>query len=153
MGISYEKSMVTTSYTTDINVPMARVFEYTNDPAKMPEWSNILRCEGEPGMPMGSVVTVETQFLGRRSVFKVEMIENDGHSRTKGRTIRGPVKFETTHQFVELTPKSCRFTTTVTIEVGTVYKLAEPALESITHTIIESDTKTLKTIMENDLAQ
>jgi hypothetical protein len=144
--------MVTTSYSIDIDVPVARLFAYTNDPSKMPEWSNVLGCEGEPGMPAGSIVTVETQFLGRRSVFKVEMIENDGRSLTKARTIRGPVKFETMHQFEELRPKSSRLKTTVKIEVGTVYKLAEPALESITHTIIEGDSKMLKAILENGLA-
>jgi hypothetical protein len=67
---------------------------------------------------------------------------------TRARTVRGPVKFETTYELSEAGTARTLLKVCVKIDAGNVYKLAEPALQSISHTILETDIKLLKAILE-----
>ena len=141
--------MISVFVTEEIGRPRGEVFDFVNDPSKVPLWQpSVISAEGIPGMPEGSEIVFDTQFLGRRSKMVIVIVENDGKSLTRSRSVRGPVKFETIYAFKEISPERTRVEVRVQIDAGMVYKLAEPALQSISRTIVESDLKLAKAILE-----
>ena len=143
--------MISFYYSLEIDCPRNQVFAFVTNPAKVPLWQpSVLKAQGPTGMPAGSILIFDTQFLGRRSRMTIEMLENDGRTTTKGRSVRGPVKFETTYEFEELSEKRMRLSARIRIDAGTVYKLAEPALHAVSQAIIETDFKMLKAVLESD---
>jgi carbon monoxide dehydrogenase subunit G len=141
--------MITTSSSIEVKRPRREVFAFVTDQTQFPLWhSGVISVEGDNGMRPGGVYSIEMQYLGRRSVSKVEVLENNGLSVTRARSVRGPLHFDTTTELDELAPTRTRVTMRVRIDAGMIYKLAEPALESITNAILEADLKTLKALLE-----
>jgi hypothetical protein len=141
--------MITASASIEINRRRADVFGFVTDTANTQLWqSGVIRMDGPKGMPVGSVYVMESQFLGQRQISRVEVTENDGGSLTRARSTRGPLKFETIQHFRAMKRGGTLVTISARIDAGAVFKLAEPALQSITETILEADLKTLKVVLE-----
>ncbi|HUD11516.1 MAG TPA: SRPBCC family protein [Candidatus Saccharimonadia bacterium] len=142
--------MIITSSQIDIAVPREQVFEFMVDPAKFKLWhANVLEVTTTSGMDTGSTGAMEMQILGRRieSSFKIE--ENDGVGLTRVHSSHGPLKYWTTQVLEQKSPQLTRVNIYIKIDAGSVFMLAEPALESIANSTMESDLKTLKAVLED----
>lgn len=127
------------------------VFAFVCDPVKAPVWhTGVSKFEATPGLPAGSQGELTMTIMGRvlRSTFV--MVENDGHGMTKSRSSQGPIGYETTQLVEPLPAGTTRVRVLTRIDAGMVFKLAEPALESIANYYMEMDLKTLKTILESE---
>jgi hypothetical protein len=144
--------MISTAAHIEVDRAIGDVFAFITDTTKTPLWqTGVIRIDGPPGMREGAVYEMETHFLGRINKSRFEVLENDGKGTTRAHSIRGPLKFETTQRCEETPLGRTRVTLEVKIDAGLVYKLAEPALESITKTLLEADLKTLKVVIEATL--
>jgi hypothetical protein len=141
--------MVRTRVSITIARPPQQVFPYFIDPAKMLLWqSSLVDLQAEPGLPVGSTGMAVTQILGQRMLSRFEVLENDGRGFYAAKSAQGPLQYRTT-QTVEAIAGGSRVTNVTDIDAGTIFKLAEGALESIARARFESDLKTLKALLES----
>ena len=86
----------------DIARPPAEVFAYATDPDHAPEWYvNIKSVEWKTPKPLavGSHITFNAQFLGRRLEYTYEVTELVPNERFVMRTAQGPFPMETSYTF------------------------------------------------------
>jgi hypothetical protein len=141
--------MVHTHVEIKIARPVAEVFKYITTPEKMLQWqSTLVDFEAEPGLPVGSTGMAVTQVLGQRIISRFEVLENDGRGIYRVKSRQGPLQYSTTQQVVAVPEGSLVIHESI-IDAGTVFKLAEGALESIAKAHFESDLTTLKALLEN----
>jgi hypothetical protein len=131
-------------------MPRQEVFDFMANPDKSPLWhAGILGISAEQGMAANTSGEMTMQLLGRRIESRFKVVENDGTSFMKVHSNRGPIRYETTHVLESIEPRVTKVTMHTKIDAGTVFRLAEPALESIANSMMESDLKTLKAVLEN----
>lgn len=141
--------MITTKVQIEINRPAQDVFNFIIEPSNAVLWQlTTAEVTGEPGAPAGSVGQVVTQVFGQRLTSRYEILENDGRGYLHAKSSQGPLRFDTMQRVVP-TKRGCQVILATSIDAGTVFKLAETALESIARARFESDLKTLKALMEN----
>jgi hypothetical protein len=136
----------------EISCPAHEVFEFISDPAKARVWhTEILEIDGVTGMPEGSTGTMVTMVVGREIKSRYIVVENDGSKLTRVRSTQGPLNFETAQMVTRLGPRLTRVRIETRIDAGSIFRLAEPALESVTRGRINADLLTLKAVLESDL--
>jgi carbon monoxide dehydrogenase subunit G len=139
--------------TSEIEIERTRpdVFAFMMDPEKTMLWhGGVLRVRADNGMAAGSTGEMQMHFLGRNFESRFEVTENDGVGRTVMTSRHGPLRYVTTQILEDVSPSSTVVKIRVQIDAGTVFKLAEPALESIANSIMESDLNMLKAVLENE---
>jgi hypothetical protein len=142
--------MIVASASIEIKRPRIEVFDFVANHDNTPLWqAGVIQIAGPSGMTVGATYEVQMHFLGRAQRSTFEVLENDGLSYTKAHSTRGPLKYETTQRFEELSSRRTRISINVRIDAGSVFKLAEPALHSITLTVLEANLKTLKILLES----
>jgi carbon monoxide dehydrogenase subunit G len=121
------------------------------NPEKTMLWhGGVLSVRADHGMAANSTGEMHMHFLGRNFETRFEVKENDGVSRTVMISSHGPLRYVTTQVLHETAPNLTRVTVRVQIDAGAVFKLAEPALESIANTIMIADLNTLKAVLEDE---
>lgn len=132
-----------------IKRPPEEVFDYITDPAKSVLWqSSVAEIQASPGLTKGSSGMVVMGLFGRRMVSRFEVIENDGHSYYRARSTQGPIEYDST-QRVDPVPEGSQVSFVTKIDAGTVFRLAETALQAIAKARFEADLETLKALLEN----
>ena len=78
--------MVKVEISLHINRPVAEVFNYLNDPAKMPEWNSTMEeaTPSESPLKVGTRIRTRIRMLGRKIEGTVEVVEQQA-IRTEGR--------------------------------------------------------------------
>jgi hypothetical protein len=141
--------MITTASSVTIDRPQGEVFAFICDPTKAALWHvGVTSFNALDGMPADSQGELTMVIMGRQLHSTFVILENDGAGRTRSRSSQGPIRYETTQLIESTGPNVSRLTIYTRIDAGTVFKLAEPALESIASYHMELDLKTLKAILE-----
>lgn len=141
--------MIITICHIDIARPAAETFAFMTDPDRATFWhTGVLEFKAEPGMPVGSHGHLVMTVMGQKMTTTFTILENDGKTITRARSNQGPIRYETTQTVGSLSRKSCRVSVRTTIDAGFVFKLAEPALESIANLYLDADLQTLKATLE-----
>ncbi|HUD11749.1 MAG TPA: SRPBCC family protein [Candidatus Saccharimonadia bacterium] len=144
--------MITTSSVVAIKRPSREVFAFVCDPARAPQWhTGVTHFRATNGLPAGSEGELTMVIMGRQLHSTFVILENDGTETTKSRSVQGPIRYETTQRVESVSSSSCRVSIHTRIDAGTVFMLAEPALESIARYYADMDLQTLKTILEASL--
>jgi carbon monoxide dehydrogenase subunit G len=142
--------MILTTSQIEITLPRQQVFNFIVDPSKSTLWhAGVIDISADRSMAENSSGEITMQILGRRIESRFSVLENDGIGFTKVHSNHGPITYETTQILEELAPRLTRVTIQTKIDAGTVFRLAEPALESIANSMMESDLKTLKAVLES----
>lgn len=94
-----------------IQRPVGEVAAFAGDPVNAPKWySAIDRVSmlGDPPLSVGSQMTFEARFLGRRLIYTYEVVELVPGARLVMRTAQGPFPMETTYEWEPAGPGATR---------------------------------------------
>src|SRR5437868_4209289 len=101
--------MIVASASIEIKRPLIEVFDFVANHDNTPLWqAGVIQIAGPSGMTVGATYEAQMHFLGRAQRSTFEVLENDGLSYTKAHSTRGPLKYETTQRFEELSSRRTR---------------------------------------------
>ena len=104
------------------------------------------------GLNTGSQIEATFQYMGKEHVTVAEVLENDGASRYRVKSLQGPLTYLVTYQLVE-EGTATRLTIDSEGEMGTLLKLAEPVIKYMSETRQESNLKILKSVLEGQVTE
>jgi|SRR5579859_5235561 len=140
--------MVKFEISVHIKRPVAEVFEYLNDPAKMPEWNSTLEeaTPSETPVKVGTRIRLRARMLGRKIEGTTEVVEYEPNKRVVHRLDRPfPVKSITTFQAEN---GGTRLVGASEGQPGGFFKLGEPILARIVKKQLQAQFETAKEILE-----
>ena len=140
--------MVRIEVSTEIKRPVAEVFSYMLDPAKVPEWNAIVEENraSETPIRVGTRVTSRARFLGRKidSVNEVtELVQNQKYVQKTDK----PFAITLTNLFAAAAGGT-KVTTILEGEPGGFFKLGEPILVRIAKKQFQAQLDTMKELLE-----
>ena len=147
-GIVYVQRMITSELSIMIRRSRSDVFAYLMDLSNYVTWqAGLVKVAASNGMEVGSTITFTSVGLGKTFNLKAQVVENEPNSFFRVVSSRGPVTFEALYKLsndgddtvVRLVNK---------IQTNSVFKLAEPVLQSITDSQYTADLRTLKAVLE-----
>jgi uncharacterized membrane protein len=145
---------VTVDITTEIVIDrlVDAVARVAADPTNAPKWyENIesVSWKTEPPPQIGSLVTFQARFLGRRLEYTYEIVELDDHHLVM-RTAEGPFPMETTYTFTPVSPTSTRMTLRNRGEPSGFSKVAAPLMVTAMRRANQKDLAKLKALVESE---
>lgn len=142
--------MVKMEHSVVINRPIEEVFAFLTRPENGLQFrAGLLEAEQTSEGPMGVGTTwreVE-QFLGRRSESTYEVTQYEPNTRLRFRSTSGPMPAEATETF-ELVEGGTRVNVTFEVELGGLFKLAEPVVARMAKRQVEADIGNAKDLLE-----
>jgi hypothetical protein len=140
--------VITSQLSIRIRRPLAEVYAYLMDVPNFVVWqSALMDVEASDGMNVGSAITFTALGLGQKLKLAAKVIENDNKSSFRVVSTRGPVEFDSLY-----TLRADGEDTIVwlknKIDTNTVFRLAEPVLQSMSDSRYEADLAALKAILE-----
>lgn len=85
-----------------IQRPIGEVSAFAGDPRNAPRWYSAIDTVtmlSDPPLAVGSQMTFEARFLGRRLIYTYEVVEFMPGARLVMRTAQGPFPMETTYEW------------------------------------------------------
>ena len=137
--------------TIEIARPRAQVAAYASDPDNATAWyENIKAVEWQTPKPLGvgSRITFEAQFLGRRLAYTYEVTCCEDAERFVMRTAEGPFPMETTYAWQDSPNGGTLMTLRNRGEPAGFSKLAAPFIASAMRRASQKDLARLKSILE-----
>lgn len=92
-----------------IQRPIGEVADFAGEPLNAPQWYAAIRnvtMLSEPPLAVGSQMTFEARFLGRRLVYTYEVVDLVSGTRLVMRTAQGPFPMETTYEWEPAGPSA-----------------------------------------------
>ena len=143
--IQFEKSIL-------INRPKQEVFDFMSNFENDTQWqSSLVSAKRTSDRPIGvsSTWRFANKFLGREAEFDIEMTSYNPSHQFSSKTISGPVPVETTNKF-ETQDGGTLITTSVQVEIGGFFKMAEGLVGKQIEKQIDADSAALKRLLEAD---
>ena len=131
--------------------PLDLVAGYAADPSNAPHWyANIssVHWETEPAPAVGSRVTFQAQFLGRRLRYTYEITEFEPLARLVMRTAQGPFPMQTTYTWAGLDDASTLMGLRNEGEPAGFSKITSPAMVRAMRRANTKDLTLLKELLE-----
>lgn len=142
--------MITSRLSIAIQRPLAEVYDFLMEPKNYLLWmSGVKRIEATDGMTIGSLLTFIASGLGRTIKSQAIVTANDGRSMLQAVSRQGPLTFDSRYQLVARDATTTELTLINTIETGTLFRLAESALQSISDARYGADLETLRQLLEH----
>lgn len=142
--------MVESRVYVTIQRPLAEVWKFLMTAGNYPRWQmGVTAVQATHGMNEGSVLKIAMLSMGDRLEVTARIVENDGKSRYRAKTTRGPIAFTVYLQLSEVV-SGTRVEMFSQINAHAVLKLAETALQEVSDTQNQTDLEKLKAIMEAD---
>jgi uncharacterized protein YndB with AHSA1/START domain len=140
--------MVKFEISTHINRPVADVFKYMADPAKMPEWNNVVEeaTPSETPVKVGTKIQTRARFLGRKIETTAVVTEHDLNKRY---TTKSEKPFQLT--ISTTTEPEAGGTKAVAVfegEPAGFFKIGEPILARISKKQFQTQLDTAKELLE-----
>ncbi len=140
--------MVKVEISLHINRPVAEVFNYLNDPAKMPEWNSTMEeaTPSESPLKVGTRIRTRVRMLGRKIEGTVEVVEHEPNKRF---VLKGdqPFPLKAIYTF-QAENGGTRLVSAAEAELGGFFKLSEPILERIVKKQLKAQFETAKELLE-----
>ncbi len=145
--------MVTVDVVTEVVIdrPIDEVAGYVADPTNAPNWyDNIdtVKWKTTPSVRVGSAVTFEARFMGRRLEYTYELVDFVPGERLLMRTREGPFPMETSYRWTALSNGSTRMELRNRGEPAGFSRLAAPLMEYAMRRANRKDLAHLKWILE-----
>ena len=142
--------MHTFEVTTFINRPVQEVFDFMTNPANSAKWQNgteSSKWASEGPVRVGSIVHSVGRLLGREFVIDAEITQWNPPSLWGLKASNGPLKFEGLNKF-ESKDGGTLVIQSFQGEIGGFFKVAEGLAIKQLQKQLETDGKTLKTLLE-----
>ncbi len=140
--------MVKVEISLHINRPVAEVFNYLNDPAKMPEWNSTMEeaTPSESPLKVGTRIRTRVRMLGRKIEGTVEVVEHEPNKRF---VLKGdqPFPLKAIYTF-QAENGGTRLVSAAEAELGGFFKLSEPILARIVKKQLQAQFETAKELLE-----
>lgn len=130
--------------------PVEDVFNYVTDPENIALWAGpVLEAKKTSQGPVGvgTTSTRKTQLFGRTMESNYEITAYEPGQLYGDKTTSGPVKIEARIEFDE-DNGGTNVTMEGNIEAGGFFKLAEPVMARVVGRQVETDSQTLKDLLE-----
>lgn len=131
-----------------IDRPVAEVFNYLNDPAKMPEWNSTMEeaTASETPVKAGTRIHTRVRGLGRTIEGTLEVVEYEPNKRVAWKSDEPfPLKGSYTFQAEN---GGTRLVAAAEAEPGGFFKLGEPILARIVKKQLQAQFDTAKELLE-----
>ena len=140
--------MVKFEISVHINRPVAEVFEYFNDPTKMPEWNATIEeaTPSETPVKVGTRVRTRGRMLGRKIEGTVEVVEYEPNKRVVQKSDE-PFSWKAMNTF-QAENGGTRLVSAVEGETRGFLKLSEPIFERIAKKQLQAQFETAKELLE-----
>ena len=142
--------MNTFEVTTFIHRPVQEVFDFMTNPANSAKWQNgteSSKWSSEGPVRVGSILHSVGRLLGREFVMDAEITQWNPPSLWGLKASNGPLKFENTNKF-ESKDGGTLVIQSFQGEIGGFFKMAEGLAIKQIQKQVETDGKTLKTLLE-----
>lgn len=140
--------MVKLEISVHVNRPVAEVFEYLNDPTKIPEWNSTMEeaTPSETPVKVGTRIRTRARMLGRKVEGTLEVVDHESNKRF---VVKGdepfPIKGIYTFQAEN---GGTRLVWAGEGELGGFFKLGEPILARIVKKQLQAQFETAKELLE-----
>lgn len=134
-----------------IERPVTEVAAYAGDPTNAPEWYASIRSVAwltAPPMAVGSQMSFEAAFLGRRLAYTYEIVELIPDTRLAMRTAHGPFPMETTYEWSPESATRTRMRLRNRGEPSGFGRITAPALAAAMRRTTRKDLARLKRLLE-----
>jgi uncharacterized protein YndB with AHSA1/START domain len=140
--------MVKFEISTHINRPVADVFKYLSDPAKLPEWNSIVEeaTPSETPVRLGTKIQTRARFLGRKIDSPTLVSEYELNKRYTNKSEK-PFPLTITNIF-EAESGGTKLTAQFEGEPGGFFKIGEPILARIAKKQFQAQLETAKELLE-----
>ena len=124
--------MIRVETSTQINRTVEEVFAYIDDPAKMPEWIDILArsVPSETPTKVGTRIANRVNLLGRSFKNTLEVVEHVPNKKMVSKADK-PFPITLTYLFTPAQGGATGFTTILDAEPTAFFKLSEPFLTHV----------------------
>ena len=139
-----------------INRPVDRVFEYVSTPENDPRWvlASLRHEKLSPGpMRVGSITEEDVGFLGRRMRYVWEVTQYEPPAAFALRSISGPLPSTIRLQLGSLDGGGTVLTLVAAARLRGVYSLMGPVMKWVARRQVETQLRTLKTLLETEASQ
>ena len=131
-----------------INRSVAEVFDYVNDPARMPEWNSTIEKATASEIPLKVGTRIDTRFrmLGRTVEGALEVVEFDPNRRIAWKSdepfpLKGGYTFHSENGGTRLVASG-------EAELGGFFKLSEPIVARIVKKQLQAQLETAKELLD-----
>ena len=133
---------------THINRPVAEVFKYMTDPAKLPEWNSVVEEASATETPVrvGTKVQSKARFLGRKIEGTFVVTEHELNKRFANKAEK-PFPLTVTNTF-EAEGGGTKVVAIFDGEPGGFFKIGEPILARIAKKQFQAQLETAKELLE-----
>ena len=140
--------MVKFEISTHINRPVAEVFKYLSDPAKLPEWNTVVEeaTPSETPVKLGTKIAVKARFLGRKIDSPSVVTEYELNKRYTNKSEK-PFALTITNVF-EAEGGGTKVVAIFDGEPGGFFKIGEPILARIAKKQFQAQLDTMKELLE-----
>jgi uncharacterized protein YndB with AHSA1/START domain len=135
-----------------INRPLAEVFDYMNDPTKMPEWNSTLEEATPSEIPVrvGTRIRTRIRALGRKVEGTTEVVEYEPNKRVV-LMVDEPFSWKVIYTY-QAENGGTRLAIAGEGEPGGFFKLGEPVLARILKKQLQAQFETAKELLEAQVA-
>jgi uncharacterized protein YndB with AHSA1/START domain len=140
--------MVKFEISTHVNRPVADVFKYMADPAKLPEWNNVVEeaTPSETPVRVGTKIETHARFLGRKIETTAVVTEYELNKRYTSKSEK-PFQLSIT-TITEADGGGTKLTAVFDGEPGGFFKIGEPILARIAKKQFQTQLDTAKELLE-----
>jgi len=147
--LSDVQPMITSELSIIIQRPRSEVFAYLMDLSNYVTWqAGLVKVAASDGMEVGSTITFTTVGLGQTFNLKARVVENELNSYFRVISSRGPITFDFLYELIS-DGEDTVVRLVNKIQTNSVFKLAEPVLQSISDSQYSADLKSLKAVLES----
>jgi len=131
-----------------VNRPVAEVFQYLNDPTKMPEWNATIEeaTPSETPIKVGTRIRARGRWLGRKIESTVEVVEYEPNKRVVQKSDE-PFSWKAINTF-QTDNGGTRLVSACEGESHGFLKLSEPILARIVKKQLQAQFETAKELLE-----
>ncbi len=131
-----------------VNRPVAEVFQYLNDPTKMPEWNATIEeaTPSETPIKVGTRIRARGRWLGRKIESTVEVVEYEPNKRVVQKSDE-PFSWKAINTF-QADNGGTRLVSACEGESHGFLKLSEPILARIVKKQLQAQFETAKELLE-----
>ena len=140
--------MVKIEISVHVNRPVAEVFQYLNDPTKMPEWNSTIEeaTPSETPVKVGTRIRTRARMLGRKVEGTMEVVEYELNKRVVEKSDE-PFPWKAINTF-QAENGGTRHVSAAEAELGGFFKLSEPIFARIAKKQLQAQLETAKELLE-----